>query len=515
MLTRREFFALTGASVGSVMMSGCSAHNLPLHTGYFQEHDYQQFPALGLATSVTDEYSYETNITGTIPRELNGTLYRNGPGLFERSGYRKRCILDGDGMIQAFRIVEGRVHFQNKFVRTKKYVHESRVGKFVYATWSTQAPGGVLDNFLGGKVESQSGVTAIVRNKKLYAFDEYRTPYELDPNTLETKGPADFGLPRKSAVYFAHSKIDPKTGEWFLFGLEYGVSVVLHITILNKSGRLIRHQTCKLPRKTYMHDFFVSDRHIIFNLPSIDINFFDYLSGQKSFLGAMSWKPEIGNIIFVFDRRGEKIPLQLETEACWAWHTLNAYEKSGEIIADFVGYQNPDHIFGQDPALFAIMSGRKGQYRYPGEIRRYVINTAAKTIRFEILDGGSYDFPVINLDHMCHRYRFGYFTKKQNREVFFTRIARVDMKTLYSESYDFGQTIFCSEPVFVPKPGYNYSAETDAEPGWLLTEVYDSGKRKTLLAIFEAEHISDGPIAQAYLNHVLPLGFHGYWQSRR
>ena len=110
-----------------------------------------------------------------------------------------------------------------------------------------------------------------------------------------------------------------------------------------------------------------------------------YLTGQKSFLGTFSWKPEIGNIVLVFDRQAEKDPIQYETESCWMWHTLNAYEMGNEIIADFVGYRNPDHIIGPDPALFAIMAGRKGQYRYPGEIRRYVINTAAKTIRSEIL----------------------------------------------------------------------------------------------------------------------------------
>jgi all-trans-8'-apo-beta-carotenal 15,15'-oxygenase len=33
---------------------------------------------------------------------LQGTLYRNGPGLFDRGGGRKRMLLDGDGMIQAY-----------------------------------------------------------------------------------------------------------------------------------------------------------------------------------------------------------------------------------------------------------------------------------------------------------------------------------------------------------------------------------------------------------------------------
>ncbi|MBW2707169.1 MAG: carotenoid oxygenase family protein [Deltaproteobacteria bacterium] len=511
--TRRDFFKIAAASIGTAAVSGCSSHHPPLKTTDFENQDYKHFPALGLVTSVREEYKYEARVEGAIPQELRGTLYRNGPGLFERAGLRKRCMLDGDGMIQAFRFGHGRVQYQNKFVQTEKYVKESQTGKFIYATWSTQAPGGVLPNFLS-KAKSQAGVTAIVRDNRLYAFDDFNYPYQLDPNTLDTLGIADFGLPGQPVRFFAHTKMDPRTGEWFLFGIEYGPRVDLHMTVFNNSDKPIKHQAYRLPRNTYVHDFFVTEKHIIFILPAIDINFFEVLTGQKSFLGAISWKPEIGNIVCVFDRHGDRPPIQLETEACWSWHTINAYEADDEIIADFIGYQNPDHIIGDDPALFAIMSGRKGQYSYPGEIRRYVINTARKTIHFEILDDGNYEFPAINLDHQCQRYRFGYFAKKQDRELFFTGITRVDMKTLRSESFDFGQATYCSEPVFVPKPGFKYSADTKAESGWLLTEVYDGGKHKTLLAIFEAERIADGPVAQAYLDDALPLGFHGYWHSQ-
>ena len=132
-------------------------------------------------------------------------------------------------------------------------------------------------------------------------------------------------------------------------------------------------------------------------------------------------------------------------------------------------------------------------------------------MRHEVLDKGSYEFPFINPQHRCHKYRFAYFAKKQIREVFFTGIARIDMENLSSQSYDFGFGKYCSEPVFVQLPGYRYSPWTGKEPGWLLTEVYDSEKQKTLLAIFRADRISDGPVARAYLNHTIALGFHGYW----
>lgn len=513
MLTRRGFLSLTSGWVSAAMLSGCAASNLPLNSHDFQNQDYKQFPAVALANSVTNEYNYEAVVEGSIPSKLRGTLYRNGPGIFERAGYRKRCLLDGDGMIRAYRIIDGKVYFQNKFVRTAKYLEESRAGKFLYSTWTTQAPGGFLANIFGGKTSSQASVTAVVRNGRLYAFDDASPAYELDAATLSTKGKTSLGMPHNSTVFYSHSKIDGKTGEWILFGLEFGLSVQVHITIFEKNGQLKRHQKFKLPRAAYMHDFSVTERHIIFNLPSIDINFFDYLSGQKSFLGAMKWKPEIGNIILVFDRMGERAPYQLDADACWVWHFLNAYEEDDEIISDFIAYQNPDHILGDDPALCAIMAGRKGHYNFPGEIRRYIINTAQRNIRLEILDQGDYEFPFVNPQFVCHKHRFGYFARRDKDDLFFSGIVRIDMKTLKSESYNWGKGIFCSEPAFIPKPDHIYSPDTDTESGWLLTEVYNSHKQKTFLAVFSANHVSEGPVARVYLNHPMPLGLHGFWVS--
>ena len=44
-----------------------------------------------------------TAARGTVPAELNGTLYRNGPGRLERDGHRVHHPFDGDGMIAAMR----------------------------------------------------------------------------------------------------------------------------------------------------------------------------------------------------------------------------------------------------------------------------------------------------------------------------------------------------------------------------------------------------------------------------
>jgi hypothetical protein len=56
MLTRREFFTLSGGCVSAAMLSGCAASNLPLKSPDFRNQDYKQFPALALATSVTKSW---------------------------------------------------------------------------------------------------------------------------------------------------------------------------------------------------------------------------------------------------------------------------------------------------------------------------------------------------------------------------------------------------------------------------------------------------------------------------
>ncbi|ADI72993.1 Carotenoid oxygenase [Methanohalobium evestigatum Z-7303] len=488
----------------------------PLDNTSFPSLDEQDTPSpLGLATSVDGEYSYEAEIEGTIPNDLKGTLYLNGPGLFDRGNLRKRYIFDGDGMIQSFHFHEGGVYYQNKFVRTDKFVDEQEKGKLLYASWTTLAPGGPISNIFGRKLESQAGVTVIERNGKLYAFDDGSYIYELDPDTLETKGKTQLGL-NKSKIpvnFMAHSKIDGQTEEWILVS---GLKDKLNITTVDKNDNLVKFQKVKIPKNSYIHDFFVSDNHIILNFQPAEPYVFKFMSGLSSFLESLYWRPKQGNILLVLNRNeeGEVEPYQFSVESSWMWHTLNAYEEGNKIVADFVGYRYPEQIFGDDPTFYAIMEGREKKSDYPGEIRRYIIDLDKETVQQQVLDGANYEYPVVNQYHSCRKHKYGYFVRAHKPEdVFWSSVVRMDMDTGLPEFYDFGKGYYCTEPVFVPKPGYNYSSDINDEPGWILTEVYDSYLKKSFLAILQADNLESGPVAKVHLKHHVPLSFHGFWKS--
>ncbi|MBW1752665.1 MAG: dioxygenase, partial [Deltaproteobacteria bacterium] len=67
MITRRKFIGLSGAYAGSILLSGCSAHNLPLKIGEFDDYGFKGFPASGLTTSISQEYAYDVKVEGKIP----------------------------------------------------------------------------------------------------------------------------------------------------------------------------------------------------------------------------------------------------------------------------------------------------------------------------------------------------------------------------------------------------------------------------------------------------------------
>jgi len=439
-------------------------------------------------------------------------LYRNGPGLFDKNGLRKRFLLDGDGMIQAFRFHDKGVSFQNKFVRTQKFIEESLADKFLYSTWTTQAPGGVMSNLLGHNMMNQAGVNVIRRGDTLYANDESSQPYALNPDTLQTIGLSNLGgSTDHPIVYSAHWKVDGKNGDWVHFGSDYGKGLNIHLTIFDKSGKLKRHWILPSPRYVYMHDFFVTERYIILNLHPSFMSIYGFLFGRESIVDSIAWEPEKGNLIMVIDKTGEQEPWSLTVEASWMWHSLNAYEKGNEIIADFVASDNANELVGKNTRFRAIMSAQRGEARAPQNIRRYIINIKKKTIKQEVLGEGDYEFPMVNSSHSCHPHKYGYFVKKTNDEFFWENVVRMDMNSGAIESFGFGAGYYCTEPIFATKPGVHYDVSKNEEPGWALTEVYDGHTHKTFLAVFNAEHIADGPIAKIHLDHHVPISFHGSW----
>ena len=77
-------------------------------------------------------------VTGELPRELNGTLYRNGPNpQFEAPGAH---WFVGDGMLHAFHLENGRASYRNRWVRTPKWQAEHDAGRALFGGFGRKLP---------------------------------------------------------------------------------------------------------------------------------------------------------------------------------------------------------------------------------------------------------------------------------------------------------------------------------------------------------------------------------------
>src|SRR5258707_280454 len=92
--------------------------------------------------------------------------------------------------------------------------------------------------------------------------------------------------------------------------------------------------------------------------------------GFRPFADSLTWRPEKGSLLLIVDPAAERPAMTLEVPASWMWHTVNAYASGNTIIADFVGYDSPDHFLGPDAAIRASMQGREGIAKaHAGKVR--------------------------------------------------------------------------------------------------------------------------------------------------
>ncbi len=151
-------------------------------------------------------------VQGELPRELNGTLYRNGPNpQFEAP--RAHWFV-GDGMLHAFHLENGRASYRNRWVRTPKWQAEHDAGRALFGGFGRKLPDAPASVIQDGGV---ANTNIIFHAGRLLALEEGHLPTEIEPGTLRRLGYCDYagGI---TGPFTAHPKIDPVTGEMVFFG---------------------------------------------------------------------------------------------------------------------------------------------------------------------------------------------------------------------------------------------------------------------------------------------------------
>ncbi len=429
----------------------------------------------GMYAPVAEEVSAtDLPVTGAIPGELAGQFLRNGPN--PSAGSAAHWFL-GDGMLHGVDVRDGRARrYRNRYVRTRQL---SGDGPYVDEQ-------GHVDHTVG-----PANTHVVGHAGRVLALVESGFPYEVTTD-LDTVGPFDFDGRLRTAMT-AHPKLDPETGELHFFG--YGFSPpYLTYHVADAAGVLVHSEEISVPVPTMMHDFNVTEHHVVFmDLPVV----FDLdLAMQETF--PYRWDEQGHARLGVLPRHGRDADVQwLDIEPCYVFHPLNAYEADGQLILDVVRYRR----------LWA----RSRDEFDEAYLTRWTVDSAAGTVKEEQLDDRATEFPRVDPRRVGRRHRFGYaLGTGDGIGVEHMSLVKYDLDHGSTERHDFGAGREPGEPVFVPR-----SADGAEDDGWVMTYVYDAARDTSDFVILAASDFAGPPVATVPLPQRVPFGFHGSWIPER
>ena len=457
---------------------------------------------LGFRGVDRDAYQSRPQVTGRIPANLIGTLYRNGPAQHEVAGFRYGHWFDGDGMVHAYRITPQGISHQARLVGTRKLTRERAAGRALYPGFGS-APSQTANVFSPDDVNT-ANISVLFHANKLLALWEAGSPYELDPVTLETRGLYAFSEETQGAPFSAHPRLDADGSLWNFSSLSAQGSIVLwHI---DPRGKVLKVGAIKVDPITMPHDFIVTQNHLVILLPPLH---FQPGSAATNFLDAHTWAGQDATRVLVIDKNNFDRHKWLELPAQWVFHFGNGWEDDQGVIR-FDGHRYHDAKLLLE-SFKNIMDGSvETLTEHVGHRVHYRIDTkTGQTSEASALPSSMRsEFPTVDPRVSGQRNARVIFLStdldKTPDTVWFNRVSTFNEETGDHQFFTYPATVFPEEHLYVPDP--SKAAECG---GWVLGTALDWQHQRHQLNIFDADRLAEGPVASARLPYPLPIGLHG------
>ena len=420
----------------------------------------------------------DLEVKGEVPKEINGLYVRNG--MNPRSGYSDHWFF-GNGMLHGFNFENGKVSYKNRYVKTPYYEKDlDIIGSF-------------------GDLSASPANTHIIKHAdKLLALEEAHLPWEVDED-LETKGAYDFSGKLKGAMT-AHPRICPKTGELLFFSYSVMSEPYLTYYRVSPAGKLVQIEPIELPRAVMMHDWNITENHVVFmDLPIIsDMNLAIETGSPFGF------KPEFGARLGVMPREGSNSDVKwFDIDPCYVFHPLNSYEEGNKIIL---------YVCRQQEAMVGGFQDIYGGETTVARLWKWTIDLDLGSVKEEQIDDAPCDFPRIDDRRIGFKNDYGYFTTLETEVDSLTigrHLLKYDLANSKRLTHDLGDNVTGGEVLFVPR-----NANSSEDDGWAISLAYEAETDRSKLLVIDSQDFESDPVAEIYAPQRVPNGAHGSWISK-
>jgi len=471
-----------------------------------------------LSTSLKSELQdVKLSVKGEVPSWVDGSLYRNGPALFEIGEDQFQHWFDGQAMLHRFHLQGGCVTYTNKFLQSHNYKAHMAAGRIAVDEFGTVAPSSIFSRlsamWSAPSPYENNNVSVKVMSGKVVALSETPKVLEVDP-ALGPVGPVVWNDKLSSAPLSTAHPHTLEDGRFLNYETVLGKDCFyrLYTTPAAAAGvgaPVERTEVARIPsaRPAYMHSFGLSPSYyILVEFPWL-FQLSKFVGGQASKTlfgsapetvidGMYSWEPERGTWFTLCHRESGALRRVRLPEGIFAYHHVNAFEdEQGRVSVDMMCYPDPRYnaltLEKVRSTFFTQLPEFQG-----GQLRRYIVDLDKETIETKILFDGVCELPTIDYARRNTKpYQFVYGLGYDGQAL------RVDLHTGETKEWRHSGS-WCGEPIFVPRP----EGEKE-DDGVVLTVVSDPSTGRSSLAVLDAATMEQ--VAVAETPHHIPMGLHG------
>ncbi|XP_056157163.1 beta,beta-carotene 15,15'-dioxygenase [Lampris incognitus] len=501
----------------------------------------------------------KAEVKGKIPGWLQGTLLRNGPGLFSVGDSAYNHWFDGMSLIHSFTFDKGEVYYRSKFLKSDTYKRNIAANRIVVSEFGTMIYPDPCKNIFSRAFThlckaipdfTDNNLINIIRyGQDYYAASEINYINQIDPVTLETVDRINYRNHIALNLATAHPHYDDQGNTYNMgtaiigFGRPKYVIFKVPADASDEEKRqpALRKvkQVCSIPFRSilfpgYFHSFGMTENYIIFVEQPFKL---DILKLATAYFRGVNWgnclkydEDDITLFHLINKHTGKAVSTRYYGDALVTFHHINAYEDEGHVVFDLIGYKDSNlyqmfymENINQDAKDF-IQSHKSFS---PPVCKRFVLplniekdspegtnlvdlkDTTARAVVQK--DGSVYcqpdtlfeglELPGINYKFNGKKYRYFYGSRVEwsphpNKLAKFDTVTRKHVEWQMENCYP-------SEPVFVASPG-----AVEEDDGVILSSVISPNPNiSPFMLVLDAKTFKE--IARASIDASVHLDLHG------
>ncbi|KAM3857269.1 beta,beta-carotene 15,15'-dioxygenase [Diretmus argenteus] len=499
----------------------------------------------------------KAKVKGTIPPWLQGTLVRNGPGLFSVGKSEYKHWFDGLSLIHSFTFSNGDVFYRSKFLKSDTYKRNTAANRIVVSEFGTMIYPDPCQNIFSRLFThlcnaipdfTDNNLVNIIRyGQDYYASSEVNYMNQIDPITLETVGRINYRNHIALNLATAHPHYDGEGNTYnmgtAIMGLGRPKYVIFKVPVdaSEKKKPALRNveAVCSVPCRSslfpsYYHSFGMTENYIVFVEQPFKL---DIVRLATAYFRGIDWgsclkyDKDDTTWFHVLNRRtGQAVSTRFYADAMVTFHHINAYEAEGHVVFDLITYEN-SNLYD----MFYLKSMREETNEFieskknfsPPVCQRFALpldihqdsprgnnlvtlrDTTATAVLQE--DGSVYcqpdvlfeglEMPRINYNFNAKKYRYFYGSRVEWSPQP-NRIAKFDILTRKHVEWT-AENCYPSEPVFVASPG-----AVEEDDGVILSSVVSPDpKISPFMVVLDAKTFEE--LARASIDASVHMDLHG------